>query len=118
MKLTDVNARFPRLRLNKPLEKQALIKYIATGSTFTSGDIMGMIYAIREALLNYLKEGTPVRLEGIGIFSPSIKLDGTIKIRFRADKELLRELNSSHNLHERITNRKNLGKSLSDLEED
>jgi len=55
-------------------------------------------------------------LEGIGIFSPSIKLDGTINIKFRPDKELVKELNLKNNLHKRIKNRENIGKRLTDLE--
>jgi hypothetical protein len=32
-------------------------------------------------------------LEGIGIFSPTVKLDETINIKFKPDKSLVRELN-------------------------
>lgn len=118
MNLTDVNSKIPRIKLNKPLEKREFIKYITMRSGFVSSDIIGMIYEIRDVLYDHLKEGTPVRLEGIGIFSPSIKLDGTIKIKFRADKELIQDLNLNNNLHQKITNQKNIGKPLSELEKE
>lgn len=114
-----MNTQFPRLKLNRPLENRQLINHISHGSTHTAGDIMGMIYALRDALMHHLKNATPVRLEGIGIFSPTLKLDGTVKIRFRPDKEFLRELNSQKdNLKERITHKKNVGKSLDDLKKE
>lgn len=116
MALTNTNSNFPRIKLNKPVEKNDLIKFINSRSGFVASDIVGMIYELRDVILYYLRNGTPVKLEGIGIFSPSIKLDGTIRIKFRADKELVAELNREHNLKNRITNRKHLGKTLSELE--
>jgi len=119
MALTDTNTQFPRLKLNSPLENRQLINYISNGSTLGAADIMGMIYALRDTLMHHLKYATPVRLEGIGIFSPTLKLDGTIKVRFRPDKEFLRELNSQKdNLRDHITNKRNVGKSLGDLKEE
>ena len=118
MALTDINTQFPRLKLKSLLEKRQLINHISYGTTFSAADIMGMIYALRDVLLDNLKNATPVRLEGIGIFSPTLKLDGTIKIRFRPDKEFLRDLNTEKdNLRDRITHKKNVGKTLDDLQE-
>lgn len=118
MALTETNAQFPRLKLNSPLEKRQLINYISHSSGFTAGDIMGMIYALRDVLMDHLKYATPVRLEGIGIFSPTIKLDGTVNVRFRPDKEFLRELNAQKEyLKDRISHKKNVGKTLEDLQE-
>ena len=116
MALTDLNSDLPRIKLNKPLNTRDLIKYINARSGFVASDIVGMIYELHDVLLDFLRDGTPVRLEGIGIFSPSVKLDGKIKINFRADKGLIKELNLKHNLKRKITNRKNLGKTLSELE--
>ncbi len=116
MALTNTNSNFPRIKLNKPVEKNELIKFINSRSGFVASDIVGMIYELRDVILYYLRNGTPVKLEGIGIFSPSIKLDGAIRIKFRADKELVAELNRENNLKNRITNRKYLGKTLSELE--
>lgn len=118
MALTDINTQFPRIKLKSPLEKRELINYISHSTGFSSGDIMGMIYALKDTLLNHLKYATPVRLEEIGIFSPTLKLDGTVNIRFRPDKDFLQALNGQKdNLREHITNKKNVGKSLDDLQD-
>ena len=117
MPLSQVNDRFPRLKLEKPLETRDMAKYIAERSTLSPPDIIAVIYALQDVLLYNLSIARPVRLEGIGIFRPSIKLDGTLQIRFKADKSLVRELNlQKNNLKHKITHRENLGKSLSELE--
>lgn len=118
MALTDNNRQFPRIKLNGILEKKGLVRFINNSSTFSEGDIVGVITALKGALLNHLKEATPVRLEGIGIFSPTLKLDGRVNIRFRADKEFVRELNTrKDSLRGSIKNKKNVGKTLDDLQE-
>lgn len=117
MPLSQVNDRFPRLKLDKPLETRDLLDFITERSTLSPADTIAVIYALREALLYYLSVARPVRLEGIGIFRPSLKLDGSLRIRFKPDKQLLKELNEKKSgLKRRITNRKNLGKTLNELE--
>ncbi len=117
MPLSQVNDRFPRLKLEKPLETRDMAAYISQRSTLSPPDVIAVIYALQDVLLHNLSMGRPVRLEGIGIFRPSLKLDGTLKIRFKADKFLLKELNrQKNNLKHKITHRENLGKTLSELE--
>ncbi len=117
MAMTDVNPQLPRIKLKSPVEQRDLIRYIVGSSGLVASDIVAMIYQLRDCLLHYLEDGVPLRLEGIGIFTPTIKLDGTIQIRFRADKSLVKELNQQNYLKKRIVNRKNIGKSLKELEE-
>ena len=98
MPLTNTNSKFPRLKLNKLKTTRDLMKYINQRSGF------------------HAREATPIRLEGLGIFSPSIKLDGTYNIKFRPDKSLIKDLNRENYLKPYITNRKNVGKTLTEIE--
>ncbi len=117
MPLSKVNDRFPRLKLDKPLETRDLLHFISEGSTLSPADTIAVIYALQEALLYNLAQARPVRLEGIGIFRPTLKLDGSVRIRFKPDKHLLTALNMEKDrLKKKITHRKNLGKTLSELE--
>ncbi len=117
MPLTELNDRFPRLKLQSPLDTRELLQIITQRSTLSSADTIAVIYALQSILIDYLSIARPVRLEGIGIFRPSLKLDGTIQIRFKPDKRLLKELNfQKHNLKKYITHPKNLGKTLAELE--
>jgi predicted histone-like DNA-binding protein len=115
MALTDINKKMPRLKLEKPMETRELLKEISERSGFTAGDVIGVIYALSDSLLSCCRNATPLRLEGMGLFSPTIKLDGKVSIRFKPDKHLLQELNRDNNLKNHITNRKNLGKTIDEL---
>lgn len=116
MKLTDYNTQMPRLKLEKPLETRELVRYINERSGFVASDVVGMLYELRDVLLNHLQNAKPVRLESLGIFSPSMRLDGSINIRFRPSKEFLKDLNAkTDTLTRRASNRKNIGKTLQDL---
>lgn len=117
MPLSDTNSTFPRIKLRDLVETRELMHYINRRSGFVSSDVIGMMYEFRDVILDFMRDARPVKLEGLGIFSPSIKLDGTINIKFRPDKSFVAELNQSNNLKDYITNRKNLGKTLSDLEQ-
>ncbi|WP_457617824.1 hypothetical protein, partial [Lutibacter sp.] len=57
-----------------------------------------------------------VKLEGIGTFSPSIKLDGTIKINFRVNRRLQDRLNMTGAFTGDIKNKENIGKTMAELE--
>lgn len=116
--LTDANPQFPRLKHNRPLDTQQLIRFIQGRSGLTAGDVVGMMYELSDTVLFFMREGTPVRLEGLGIFSPSLKLDGSIRVNFRADKSLTAELNRQNTLKHTATHRQNIGKRLTDLTAD
>ncbi|HDQ45424.1 MAG TPA: hypothetical protein ENN17_08015 [bacterium] len=118
MNLTDHNARLPRLKLNDPMEPRELMNEISARSGLVPADVVGVIYELGANLLNCCRYARPLRLEGIGLFAPTVRLDGTIHIRFKPDKGLLKELNLSNNLKKHITHRQNLGKSLEELGED
>jgi len=117
MALTDNNPHLPRLILRSVADTRDLARLIADASSFSPPDTVGMIYALRYALLEFASDARPLKLEGIGIFTPSIQLNGKITIRFRPDKSLIRDLNGSQHFSGKIKNRKNISKSLSQLEE-
>ncbi len=55
-------------------------------------------------------------MEGIGIFTPSIKLDGRIRINFRINRRLQERLNMSGAFTGEFKNRENIGKTMVELE--
>lgn len=115
--LTDANAHLPRIKHQRPLEPLQVAHYIKERSSYTVGDVIGMMYQLGDAALFFMRQGTPVRLEGLGILSPSLKLDGTVTITFRAEKPLLAELNRENSLKRITTHRKNIGKTLEELQQ-
>ena len=116
MPLTDANSILPRLDLGNLVERRELTQHITSRTGFVAGEIIGIIAELKDAVLLFNRGGRPVRLEGFGIFTPSIKLNGTINITFRPDKELIQAINKKDAYNGRIKNKQYLKKSLEELE--
>ena len=116
MALKDVVPFFPKIVLGKTTTKTELVEHIKERTGMHKSDVVGMLAELEDTLLHFLSMGRPVKLEGIGTFSPSIKLDGTIKINFRINKRLQERLNMSGAFTGEIKNKENIGKTMAELE--
>lgn len=89
------------------LRFEKLCERIADRSTFNEGEVKGVMTFFKEELVNALKEGDPVEIDGIGLFyvtakCPPIRDPKEIraesiqfsKVAFRACKELKREMST------------------------
>lgn len=117
MSMTEVNPLLPRIILNKPLPLSELIEYIKDRSNLNKGEVLGILSHLEDDLVFFLNEGYPMRLPGIGSFTPTIRLDGHINIKFRPEKELLNSLNAKGAFTGTIKNKKNVGKSIDELKQ-
>ncbi len=70
---------------------------------------------LRDAVIAFNRQGRPVKLEGLGIYSPSIDLAGALKVGHRADTALTKALNTGAAYRGEVENRENIGKSSDDL---
>lgn len=118
--MNDLNGKgerrlYPRLEHMGQISLDELASRISQGTTFTPGDITGVVEALRQWMASYLADGYSVKINGIGNFTASLKLregrapefaeaEGkkhnarsiTIRsIRFRPEKEFIKEVNSS-----------------------
>lgn len=66
----------------------------ARNRLLSSGAVKVALIGIAEAVLHFNGEGIPVRLEGLGIFTPTIDRSGTIKHNYRADAKLKKRSNA------------------------
>lgn len=102
---------FPRMRLWGQMDLDEITKNICRASTFTPGDVKGLVQALSEEIARGMAEGRSVKIDGIGVFTPALGLregferetgkEGerrrnatsicVSRIHFRADKELLQE---------------------------
>jgi hypothetical protein len=117
MSMTEVNPLLPRIILKKPLDLSVLIEYLEDRSGLNKGDVLAVLSHLEDALAFFLKDGYPMRLPGIGSFSPTIRLDGRINIKFRPEKKLNNKLNTKNAFHGTIKNKKNIGKSIDELKQ-
>ena len=102
---------YPRMKLWGQVDLDYLASHINYASTFTPGDIIGIVKALTQAIASEMAQGHSVKVDGLGVFSPSLGLrKGTEResgepegrkrnavsicldnINFRADKELIQE---------------------------
>ena len=54
-----------------------LVDEMADASSFTPGDLRGVLSTVSQTMVRHLSEGYSVELEGIGFFSPTLKCDGS-----------------------------------------
>ena len=101
---------YPRMIIKGQCSTEELIEDIAHHTTYNTGELRGMIMALKDAMALEMSRGYSVKLDEIGTFTPSLGItEGkeaeqpagetrrnarSIKIRninFRADKELIRK---------------------------
>lgn len=106
----DETLLYPRMIIKGQCSTEDLIDDIAQQSSYSAGEIKGVLIALHEAMTREMARGYSVKLDQIGTFTPSLGLvkgkdaeqpEGdarrnarSIRIRninFRADKELIRE---------------------------
>ena len=106
---------FPRIKIWGQVDLDYLAQRINYASTFTPGDIIGLVKSLTQAIAREMGEGHSVKVDGLGVFTPSLGLregferesaeQGGPKrnvrsicvdnINFRADKDFIYETGRS-----------------------
>lgn len=105
----------PRLKLGKQVTMNEIVSYIAGRTGLNRGIILMALCEIKEALLFYHLAGRPVKLEGLGCYTPKIDLKGNITVAHRIPAEFKADLNKPHAFKGEIINRDMIGKSVGEL---
>ena len=99
----------PRLVYNRTATTAEVAETLAGRTGLKYGQSLLLLRELHEVLLQYGGTGTPVELDGIGRFRPSILRDGTLNLRVVIDAELASGLNRIDRYHGEIVNRGNIG---------
>ena len=103
----------PRIDYGKTVETDSLVEFLSGRTTLHESVIRHVVLELREALRFFTVEGRAVRIEGLGIFKPTIDLAGTISMNYRPDPHLQSDINSR--FRGEIVNRHNIGKTNTEL---
>ena len=115
-RIQAIRAYTPRIEHKKMAENLVLRELIAGRTSFTEGAVSHMLMELRYVLEFFLKEGQPVRLDGIGIFSTAIKKNGELTVNFRVDGGLKGTLNKPDGGYSgAIINRGMIGKTADQM---
>jgi hypothetical protein len=91
------------------VELQQMVIWMSSRTGLNKSEVMMVLQELHEGILFFNGQGMPVKLPGVGIFSPGINRLGTYKINFRADAELKKGINSAHGYQGRMQNKGRAG---------
>ncbi len=107
----------PRLALGRTAQTPEIAEMIASRTSMNCGEVQNALMELKAALLFYAKQGMPIKLEGLGTFTPTVDLEGTLDVGFRLDTGIDAALNVPGAFKGDILNRENIGKPSSYLKE-
>jgi hypothetical protein len=100
----------PKLELGPTADTQDVLEWIVAHNRFLHKSTLHVaLMEIVEALLHFNSQGVPVKLEGLGTFTPTIDRDGAIRHSYRADVEIKQRSNAAGAYTGRIANREHIG---------
>ena len=110
-----INAYRPQIVLGQRIGMEDLVEFIARSTGLNESSIRQVLLELRDATLFFNVRGQAVQLEGLGTYTPSIGVDGTIGVGHRADIYLKNRLNAPGAFKGEIQNRENIGKTTAEL---
>jgi len=110
-----IKAYCPTIQLGKRAELNDLVSFIARSTGLNEGTIRQVLIELRDATVFFNLRGQPVYLEGLGTYTPTVELDGNLKVGHRADVGIKNRLNAPGAFQGEIVRRENIGKSSQEL---
>jgi hypothetical protein len=114
-KITAIRRYRPEIKRMRTRQTWQLVEDIARGTSLNEGSIRFVVYELRDAILRAHRIGQAVKIDGLGTFTPTIRVDGSLDILFRPDPDMLRQLNDRTKFYANILNKANIGKSAEEL---
>jgi hypothetical protein len=114
-KITAIRKYRPEIRRQPTKQTPQVVEDIAQRTGLNEGEIRFVVYELRDAILMAHRQGQSVKIEGLGTFTPTVRMDGNLDILFRPDADMLRQLNDPTKFYAKILNKSNIGKSGDEL---
>ena len=107
----------PRVALARTAQTPEIAELIASRTSMNAGEVQNALSEFKAALLFFAKQGSAVKLEGLGIFTPTVDLEGNFDVNFRLDTGVDGALNVAGAFKGDILNRENIGKTAAELKD-
>jgi hypothetical protein len=114
-KITAIRRYRPEIKREPTRQMPQLVEDMTRGTGLSEGEILSVVYELRDAILIAHSHGQAVKIEGLGTFTPTIRMDGYLDILFRPDPGMLRKLNDPTRFYTKILNKSSIGKSAEEL---
>jgi len=110
-----IRAYSPRVVQGNMVDVEDVADYIEGRTSLNGGAVVNMLWEFRKALTVFALSGRPVKLKGMGVFSPRMNKDGVVGLNFRMDPWLKSELNVKGKFKGKVVNSDMLGKSVDEM---
>jgi hypothetical protein len=99
----------PKVDLNPTAQLEQVADWMAMRTGLNKSEVMMVLQETNEAILYFNSQGAPVKLPGVGTFTPSVDRGGTFKINFRADMDLKKRINAGDAYTGTVLNKNRIG---------
>src|SRR3989304_7563979 len=114
-KIEAINAYRPKVVLNPLAKSDQVVDFIAMRTGLNKGSVQLALAELSDTVIFFNLQGTPVKIEGLGIYTPSIDTQGTFDAGHRTDQAIVKALNVPGAFKGVIENRENIGKTSQDF---
>lgn len=114
-RITVIRRYRPEIEKKRTRKMPELVRGMSRATTLTEGTIRLVVYELRDTILMAHLMGEAVKFDGLGTFTPTVRMDGELDILFRPDPAMLNDLNDRTKFTATILNRANIGKSADEL---
>lgn len=114
-RITAIRRYRPEIEREPTRQTPQVVEDIARTTSLNEGTIRFVVYELRDLMLMAHRIGQAVKIDGLGTFTPTIRMDGKFDILFRPDPDILRKLNDMTQFHGTILNKASIGKTAADL---
>jgi len=114
-RIKAINTYRPLLEQGNTVQKPELIRAASRATGIVEGTFDNSIKELRDQILVFCRAGRAVKVDGLGTWTPTIGLDGTLDIQYRPDAAFTYGLNIPGVFSGTIINRENIGKTSDEL---
>jgi len=114
-RIKAINAFRPRIDQGNTVQKPELVRSISHSTGIAEGTLAHRIKELRDQIIEYCRAGRAVKMEGLGTWTPTIGLEGSLDIQYRPDPAIGYTLNMPDTFSGTIINREFIGKTSNDL---
>jgi len=114
-KIKAIGAYRPRIDQGKTAQKPELLRAASRATGLVEGTFDLSIRELRDQIIEFCRAGRAVKIDGLGTWTPNLKMDGSFDIQYRADNALVNGLNMPGVFSGEIINAENIGKSGEEL---
>ena len=114
-RIEAVQAYRPRIIPGTTVQKRELVKLLSSRTGINESEAYAVLTELRDALIFYALSGRAVRLDGLGTYRPSMKVNGKINLSHRIDENIRSAINVSRDFRGEVRFKENIGKTSAEL---